>query len=204
MKVRPIDSVLVVVDCVQSASMSDSQNIVKEKELEILNSIYTSEKEIHQRDIASSVGLSLGMTNAILKRLAIKGFITIRKINNRNIRYVVSPKGVEAITKRSYRYLKRTIKYVVLYRNVIEQLVEKARRDGNDGLMLVGASDLAFVIEHACIKNNIAFVSDEERYNGRLFRLYSESYIPDEAEVKQRGHAGVAFLQDVLMQTESI
>jgi len=33
------------------------------------------------------VGLSLGMTNAILKRLAAKGWITVRKVNNRNIRY---------------------------------------------------------------------------------------------------------------------
>ena len=61
---------------------------------------------MHQRDLARIVGLSLGMTNAILKRL-------VKKVNNRNIQYIVSPKGINEITRRSYRYFKRTIKNVV-------------------------------------------------------------------------------------------
>ena len=33
------------------------------------------------------------MTNAILKRLATKGFITMRKVNARNIHYLVTAEG---------------------------------------------------------------------------------------------------------------
>ncbi len=43
------------------------------------------------------------MTNAILKRLAAKGFITMRRVNSRNIQYAVTPEGVDAIARRSYR-----------------------------------------------------------------------------------------------------
>ena len=33
------------------------------------------------------------MTNSILKRLATKGFLTMRKVNVRNIHYLVTPEG---------------------------------------------------------------------------------------------------------------
>ena len=73
------------------------------------------------------IGMSLGMTNAILKRLVLKGYLSIRKVNNRNIAYAVTPAGVEAIAKRSYRYLRRTIGSIVRYKEAIEGLVRKVR-----------------------------------------------------------------------------
>ena len=45
----------------------------EDKELEILENIYHSSSSVRQRDLAEIVGLSLGMTNAILKRLVKKG-----------------------------------------------------------------------------------------------------------------------------------
>ena len=78
-----------------------------EKELTLLVQI-ERDAHISQRDLAKGVGLSLGMTNAILKRLVTKGLLMVQKINNRNIRYIVTAKGIEAITRRSYRFFRRT------------------------------------------------------------------------------------------------
>lgn len=169
-----------------------------EKELQILESIYANPTQVRQRDLAKIVGLSLGMTNAILKRLVQKGLLTIRKVNNRNIRYAVSPKGAEAISRKSYRYFKRTIKNVVYYRRAIEQLVLQIKQVGFDGLVLTGTSDLDFIVEHACGRYGIGYVRDEGRDYSRLFTLYSETYIPDGETKKEHNHGDVAFLQDVL------
>jgi len=178
--------------------MTDHLSGIDDRELEILEHIYTSEKNVHQRDLAKIVGLSLGMTNAILKRLAQKGLLTIRKVNNRNIRYIVSPAGVEAIMKRSYRYFKRTIRNVVYYRQSIEKLVLDSKGKHFDGIVLIGKSDLDFIVQHACARFGVDYVRDAESYRGNLFRLYSESYIPDEEMKTGRPGDGVAFLQDVL------
>ena len=86
-----------------------------EHELDLLEHIAKRADTVHQRDLARIAGLSLGMTNAIVKRLVQKGWLTIRKVNNRNIRYAVSPAGIEQITQRSYGYFKRTIKNIVYY-----------------------------------------------------------------------------------------
>ena len=168
-----------------------------EKELQILENIHKNASVVRQRDLAAIAGLSLGMTNAILNRLAKKGWITIRKVNNRNIRYAVTPKGMEILTRKSYRYFKRTIKNVVYYREAIEEVVRGVKNDGYSGLVLVGNSDLDFIVEHACGRADIAYVKNTAAFEGKIFYLYSESYIPDDEE--QRARDDVLFLQKVFI-----
>jgi DNA-binding PadR family transcriptional regulator len=123
----------------------------------ILQSISRSKGSVPQRSLARTIGLSLGMTNVILKRLAQKGWLTIRKVNNRNIQYAVSAQGMEEIARRSYRYFRRTIKNVVYYREAIDAVVSAARRRGFRRMVLVGRSDLDFIVEHMCAKRGLAF-----------------------------------------------
>lgn len=96
-------------------------------EFEVLENIHKSENwekaPVKQRELAKIAGISLGMTNAILKRLVEKGWLTMRRINSRNLLYAVSPECLEEISKRSYRYLRRTIKNVVHYNEAISSIV---------------------------------------------------------------------------------
>jgi len=142
------------------------------------------------------------MTNAIIKRLVQKGWLTVRKVNNRNLRYAVSASGIEQITRRSYRYFKRTIKNIVDYREAIERFVHEVQVSGCRGIILHGSSDLDFIVEHACAKYGIEYVLDENkgdtvsRGGEVFFLLYSESYIPDNGE--KRVGLSIAFLQEVV------
>jgi DNA-binding MarR family transcriptional regulator len=131
-----------------------------DKELEVLETIHSAGENnlpVVQRDIAHIIGASLGMTNAIIKRLVKKGFLIMKKVNNRNIHYVVSPAGMRAITERSYRYFKRTIRNVVYYKERIETLISDSRAEGVDETVLVGESDLEFIVEHFCMKYDLGF-----------------------------------------------
>ena len=169
--------------------MSDTIN--DEKELEILETIHAAgldDKPVVQRDIAHIVGVSLGMTNAILKRLAKKGFLTIRKVNNRNIHYAVSPEGLKMISERSYRYFKRTIKNVVFYKEKIEKIIEDAKDDGFEKVVLVGESDLDFIVEHFCMHYGLRFTraaanalekGGDTEPGAKAFIFYSENIAAD-------------------------
>jgi len=153
--------------------------ISQETEIEILERISRSKNTIRQRDLARIIGLSLGLTNSILKRLTSKGLLKIKKVNNRNIQYVVSPAGMEAIAQRSYRYFKRTLKNVVSYKEAMDELVQEIKQQGCKRLVLVGKSDLDFIVEHFCDKHRIEFkdvrdsAEDTKGAEGE-FLLYSE------------------------------
>jgi DNA-binding MarR family transcriptional regulator len=180
---------------------------IQDPELEILQSIHARAANVRQRDLAKIVGLSLGMTNSILKRLVEKGWLSIRKVNNRNIRYAVSPAGLDQITRRSYQYFKRTIKNIVVYREAIERFILTVASGGFHSLMLVGRSDLDFIVEHACRTNGVVYVRDDRNTESfevspdALFILYAESYVPDEEEKSSRKNT--AFLQDVVIRGEN-
>ena len=131
--------------------------ISSDRELDALERIQQSQNPVRQRDLARIIGLSLGMTNAILKRLAQKGLLQVQKVNNRNIQYAVSAKGMEEIAHRSYRYLKRTIKNVVYYKEAIDRQIQEIGSRGYQRLVLVGSSDLDFIVEHLCHKHHLVF-----------------------------------------------
>ncbi len=137
-----------------------NNNHSHEHAITILENIHNQQGLVRQRDLAEIAGLSLGMTNSILKRLALKGLLTIKRVNNRNIHYIVTPAGIEAITKKSYGFFKRTIKNVVYYRETIENLILDIKNQGYDGLILKGASDLDFIVEHACRKSNLKYIKE--------------------------------------------
>lgn len=150
-----------------------------DKELELLERIRRNRTALRQRDLARVSGLSLGMTNAILKRLAQKGLLTVRKVNNRNIHYAVTPRGMEQIARRGYRYLRKTIGNVVQYKEALRRLLEAIRAAGYRRLVLVGRSDLDFIVEHFCEKYELSYGStgpEGGEWDGPegVFVLYSE------------------------------
>jgi DNA-binding MarR family transcriptional regulator len=132
----------------------------------ILENIYAASRQnppLRQRDLAQTARASLGMTNSILKRLAQKGWITIKKLNSRNIQYAVTLEGLNEIIHRSYRYFKRTIKNVVFYKDTIDDIVRKARRKNVNTVLLIGSSDLEFIIEHSCHHWGLSFLKSADK-----------------------------------------
>jgi len=142
-------------------SQPQLSTITEDHELDVLSQIHHNQA-VKQRDIAGAIGLSLGMTNAILKRLAAKGFIAMRKVNARNIHYLVTPDGVDLIAKRSYRYLRRTVGHVVRYKERMLELFQSAALAPPEGtgvtdVVLVGESDLDFVVEWCAERAGLSF-----------------------------------------------
>jgi DNA-binding MarR family transcriptional regulator len=147
-----------------------------DKEAIILEHIYYNDS-LKQRELADKAGISLGMTNAILKRLIEKGWLMTKRLNSRNISYVVSPAGIEEIFKRGYLYFKRTIDDVRLYKEGIEQIVTEAINAGYKIIALVGKSDLDFLVEYACGRVGITFNKvNPDQIGDKMFVIYSEQY----------------------------
>ena len=144
----------------------------REKETIILEQLSQNKVPIKQRELAEIAGLSLGMTNGLLKRMADKGLLMIEKVNSRNIKYILTAEGRAELNRRTQKYMKRTIKNVVYYRQAVEELVKNASEEGYEGISLMGRSDLDFILEWACHHYKILFIKDEVK-NGYL-AVYSE------------------------------
>ncbi|OHD73286.1 MAG: hypothetical protein A2177_04405, partial [Spirochaetes bacterium RBG_13_68_11] len=139
-----------------------------DREIAILESIKSSREHgpVRQRDLARIVGISLGMTNVILKKLAQKGWLTFRRVNSRHIQYAITPSGMDEIARRSYRYLKRVVRNVVHYKEILQTFLADVKRDGYHGITLVGKSDFDFILEHLCLQQELSFAQAETAPTG--------------------------------------
>lgn len=185
-----------------------AENALQEDaELAILENLYASGKKaepVRQRDLAAASGASLGMTNAILKRLAQRGMIAVRRLNSRKVHYAVTPAGVNEIARRSYRYFKRTIRNVVFYRDRIDEAVSRAKLRGDHAVLLIGVSDLDFIVEHACDRHGLSFLKAVDggvaaaARKEKVLSVYSENVPRPES----RSDDGDLFLSTILSGSE--
>jgi DNA-binding MarR family transcriptional regulator len=132
-------------------------------ELAVLENLYGSAKADSrqaptQRSLAASAGLSLGMTNVLLKRFSEKGWVTVKRVNARNLQYALTSEGVQEIARRTYRYMKRTARNASLYRDILEEYALSAKRDGVRTLVLAGPSELDFILEYVCDRHALLFL----------------------------------------------
>lgn len=137
-------------------------------ELSVMESIVAPEDSsasLTQREIARRSGLSLGMTNALLKRLADRGWVKLTRISTRTIRYALTPEGLSEIARRTAGYFRRSAKNAEVYRERLESFVLGERHKGIGTLVLVGSTELDFLLEYVCERHGLVFLksADYER-----------------------------------------
>ncbi len=146
-----------------------------DKEIFLLE-VLKNRPDAGQRDMAEAIGLSLGMTNLLLKDLSARGWMLMRKLNPRKVQYVLTPEGIKELSRRSYRFVKKTIRNVADCRAQLEALVLEAKTQGAKGLVLVGSSELDFVLDYLCHQHGLQFrVSPPGNHLEGWFHLHGEN-----------------------------
>lgn len=100
-----------------------------------------------QRKISHQIGLSLGMTNLIMKRLIVKGYVKVKGLNRRNVQYILTPRGFAEKVKKTHRYLLRTIDTLKTVKEKIQDTVLEYYEKGERNFIILGKGELADIVE---------------------------------------------------------
>lgn len=126
--------------------MAESGKFLKEtEELRSLRALEEIERNpnISQRELASSLGVALGIANACVHALVRKGLIKIRGDNNRSISYHLTKKGIGAKSSLAVEWTKNTVDFYRLARQrVASELAEMAEK-GARTVVLLGANEVS-------------------------------------------------------------
>ena len=111
--------------------------------------IYEIGKDLNttQRRISRQIGLSLGMTNIIIKRLIAKGYVKVKGLNRRNVQYILTPRGFADKVKKTHRYLLRSIDTLKTVKEEIQDTVLEYYQKGERNFTILGKGELADVVE---------------------------------------------------------
>lgn len=103
-----------------------------------------SEKpEATQRDLATEMGISLGMMVSYMKSCVQKGLIRSKQVAPKRWAYFVTPKGFAEKSRMVSGHLYRAMKFYRDTREQLEELFGQCQKEGVQTIALVGGGDVA-------------------------------------------------------------
>jgi|SRR6056297_173921 len=111
-------------------------NSSKKDLLEILE----TNEDLSQREIARLSDFSLGKVNLLIKEYVKKGMIEVKKLNAKKMKYILTPKGMTYLTRKTLNYLKRSYNEISLLNYKISNLI-MLKNDENKEFFIYGKKD---------------------------------------------------------------
>lgn len=116
----------------------------------LLDAVETSQG-ISQRSLAKELGIALGLTNLLIKRLVHKGWVRVVQIKPNRVRYLITPAGIAEKTRMSRAYFDASVEFYKRTRARIQErflALSTAWRLDGDGtarkrIVFYGAGEVA-------------------------------------------------------------
>jgi len=201
MNVRPLPSFRSPLASTQRAATGNHEG----HERQILD-LLGEGRPVTQRSLSSDLGIALGLTNLLMRRLVMKGWVRIKQVSSRRIRYFITPAGIAAKAQLTRRYfLARVAFYRDCRRHVRDRLLalseELQAGDASRpaGIVFFGAGDVAEVA-YVCLQETrlqLLGVIDENR-SGRFFQV--DVHAP--GDLSAGAFAGRPYSKLVVMPTD--
>jgi DNA-binding MarR family transcriptional regulator len=128
--------------------MSSETLELTSSELAVLESLRDSREGVSQRELARRAGLSLGLVNAVIKKLVHTGYVKTSHLNRRSIEYLLTPEGFAQTALRSYRYIVSTVRSYQQIRERMVALGTRLRGAGFGDVFVHGDGELAELVSH--------------------------------------------------------
>ena len=133
-----------------------------------------SGQPITQRSLSSDLGVALGLTNLLIRRLAGKGYIKVSGMGTRHVRYLMTPEGWEALGRATRFSLENTIHLYTQTREQIRaSLTALSARchvddSGRKPVVFYGAGDVAEIAYVSLQKTDLTLIGVvDDRQIGR-------------------------------------
>ncbi len=165
---------------------------IAEKDIKILE-IIAQDDGVSQRGLVDKSGLSLGMVNLVLRRLAKTGYIKMVNLDKRKVQYLLTSKGIKEKTDRSYTYLQRTIRVYKEYRDQVERVIDEELKQGHHRIKVVGEGELADLVKTILKEKNGALTQ------AGVSQDNSETIVLDCNQLNGKSIKGISVLERVLV-----
>jgi len=130
------------------------------RELELLEAL-AEDPEARQVDLATRLGVAVGTVNWLLKRLATKGYIKVKRIGQWQWRYLLTPRGFAEKSRLTQQYLQHSMRLYRQTRQEARQLMKELKKRGYDRVRLEGdpSNDLVDVCRLTCLEEGVKAIA---------------------------------------------
>ena len=124
-------------------------NSHEQYEHQILNAIDGS-RSLSQRSLSNSLGIALGLTNLLVRRLVRKGWVRVKRIKANRVGYFLTPTGVAEKARLSRLHLQYAVRFYTTARVRIRESLSTAGGP-NARIVFYGTGEVA-EIAYVCLQ----------------------------------------------------
>lgn len=117
----------------------------RERELHLLTEV-SREPEITQRQLSKRVGLSLGLTNVVLRNLAQKGYIRATQAGWKRWLYNLTPKGISHKVRLTVSYISRVMDDFDRVRRTLAEELDPLALNEESQIAIFGTGEFAELV----------------------------------------------------------
>jgi len=166
-----------------------------QRTLALLREIENHE-HVTQRSLSKRLGISLGLANVYLKRLAKKGYIKITTVpSSRLLRYVLTPQGLQAKTRLTYEFARYSYQFIRDARRHMREELERLAERGVRRLVLCGTEELSELAYLAAEEAGLEVVAVVRGKQSRA-RFLGRAVLPPETLAGLDYDAVIAFSEE--------
>lgn len=103
--------------------------------------------ETSQRVLSESTGMSVGMTNLLIRRLTRKGLIKVNQLDWKHAQYVLTLNGMLELASKSYNYTRYTMRILAQLRENIVTALRREHAAGRREFAVVAQDEIRELIE---------------------------------------------------------
>lgn len=140
------------------------------RDLRLLSEIEKS-SHLNQRVLSKKLGIALGLTNLCIKRLVKKGYIKVASVDNRRLKYIITPEGLAEKSRLTYEYFKATMDFIKRVRGDIVRIFQRLESQGCKKVVFYGSGEEAEIAYISLHQTNLTLVGvlDDDRVGTSLF-----------------------------------
>ena len=125
-----------------------------EHELQILEHLEHN-PDTTQADLATRLGLAVGSVNWYLKRMVGKGYVMVRKMQRRRLRYLITPQGIAEKARLTREYMRASLRIYRETRAEARLLLAQVVAAGYDTIRVEGDGELAEICLLTCLEEKV-------------------------------------------------
>lgn len=96
-----------------------------------------------QRELAKRIGVALGLTNLMLRRLVKKGYVKITQTQRNRLRYLITPTGILEKSRLTYEFIQYSLQLYGRIRYFLREQLALLAQAGHRRVLLYGRGELA-------------------------------------------------------------
>ena len=128
-----------------------------EQDLRILEQIERN-PDVTQADLAGRLGVAVGSVNWYLKRLINKGYVKVRQMQRRRLRYLITPQGIAEKARLTASFMEVSMRLYRETREAAKQYLIEIRQAGYGEVHVEGDNDLTEVCYLTCLEQDMQVV----------------------------------------------